>query len=216
MPANLIVVMTGLAVLGLLSNPSNVQAQAPTQLEPSLKVILLGTRGGPAIEAQRPGIGTLVVAGSEMLLFDCGRNTPAAIARMAIRPAEVTRVFLTHLHSDHVIGLPELYLFPWASQGRETPFQVWGPDGTKSMMEHLQKAFAFDIHIRRDVDEKFSADGIKVVASDIREGVVYRANGVTVTAFLVDHAPVAPAFGYRVDYQGRSVVLSGDTRASNP
>jgi ribonuclease Z len=93
---------------------------------------------------------------------------------------------------------------------------VWGPDGTKSMMEHLQKAFAFDIHIRRDVDEKFSADGIKVVASDIREGVVYRANGVTVTAFLVDHAPVAPAFGYRVDYQGRSVVLSGDTRASNP
>jgi ribonuclease Z len=118
MPANLIVVMTGLAVLGLLSNPSNVQAQAPTQLEPSLKVILLGTRGGPAIEAQRPGIGTLVVAGSEMLLFDCGRNTPAAIARMAIRPAEVTRVFLTHLHSDHVIGLPELYLFPWASQGR--------------------------------------------------------------------------------------------------
>ena len=81
-------------------------------------------------------------------------------------------------------------------------------------MEHLQKAFVFDIHMRRDVDEKFPGSGIKVIATDIREGVVYRANGVTVTAFLVDHAPVTPAFGYRVDYQNRSVVMSGDTRPS--
>jgi ribonuclease Z len=149
-----------------------------------------------------------------MLLFDCGRGVPTAISRMAIAPADVTKVFLTHLHSDHVIALPELYLFPWASQGRSTPFHVWGPDGTKAMMANLQKAFAFDIHIRRDVDEKFSADGIRVVSTDIREGVVYRATGVTVTAFLVDHAPVKPAFGYRVDYQNRSVVMSGDTRPS--
>jgi ribonuclease Z len=192
-----------------------VQAQTPLQIDRSLKVILLGTRGGPAIDAQRPGNGTLVIAGREMLLFDCGRDASAAITRMAILPADVTKVFLTHLHSDHVVGLPELYLFPWATQGRSTPLQVWGPDGTKSMMEHLEKAFAFDIHIRRDVDEKFSADGIKVVATDVREGVVYRANGVTVTAFLVDHAPIVPAFGYRIEYQGRSVVLSGDTRVSD-
>lgn len=180
-----------------------------------MRVILLGTRGGPAIDAQRPGIGTLVVAGREMLLFDCGRDRPAAITRTGILPADVTKVFLTHLHSDHIVGVPELYLFPWATQGRSTPFQVWGPDGTRSMMEHLQKAFAFDIHIRRDVDEKFSADGIKVVASDVREGGVYRANGVTVTAFAVDHAPVVPSFGYRVECQGHSVVLSGDTRMSD-
>ena len=209
------VVLTGLVVLGLLSNVFSVQAQTPTQIGPGIRVILLGTRGGPAIEAQRPGIGTLIVAGRETLLIDCGRDMSAAIARMAILPADVTKVFLTHLHSDHVVGLSELYLFPWATQGRSTPLQVWGPHGTKAMMEHLQKAFAFDIHIRRDVDEKFSADGIKVVASDVREGVVYRSNGVTVTAFLVDHAPVVPAFGYRVDYQGHSVVLSGDTRVSD-
>lgn len=215
MPTNLSVAMTGLAVLGLLSNPSSVQAQTPTQLDPGLKVILLGTRGGPAIDAQRPGIGTLVIAGRELLLFDAGRDVSAAITRMALVPADVTKVFVTHLHSDHVVGLPELYLFPWASQGRTMPFQVRGPDGTKSMMEHLQKAFAFDIHVRRDVDEKFSADGIKVVATDVREGVVYRANGVTVAAFLVDHAPVVPSFGYRVEYLGHSVVLSGDTRVSD-
>ena len=83
------------------------------------------------------------------------------------------------------------------------------------MMNHLREAFAFDIHIRRDVDEHFSAEGIRVVATDIRQGVVYESNGVKVTAFLVDHGPVKPAFGYRLDYQGHSVVMSGDTRPSD-
>ena len=83
------------------------------------------------------------------------------------------------------------------------------------MMKHLQEAFSFDIHIRRDVDTKFSPEGIKVVATDIRKGVVYEANGVKVMAFLVDHGPVKPAFGYRVDYRAHSVVLSGDTKPSD-
>jgi ribonuclease Z len=82
------------------------------------------------------------------------------------------------------------------------------------MMSALEKAFAFDIHIRRDVDEKFSAEGIRVRSHDIKEGVVLDEDGVKVTAFLVDHAPIVPAFGYRVDYRGHSVVLSGDTRLS--
>lgn len=82
------------------------------------------------------------------------------------------------------------------------------------MMQRLQEAFAFDIHVRRDVDEKFSADGVRVVATDIREGVVYESNGVKVTAFLVDHGPVTPAFGYRVDFRGHSVAISGDTKPS--
>jgi ribonuclease Z len=83
------------------------------------------------------------------------------------------------------------------------------------MMEHLQQAFAFDIRMRRDVDEHFPAAGITVVSHDVTtDSVVFAENGVTVTAFLVDHGPVRPAFGYRVDYAGRSVVLSGDTRVS--
>ena len=81
-----------------------------------------------------------------------------------------------------IASVPELYLFPW-SQGRNKPLQIWGPEGTRAMMDHLQEAFAFDIHIRRDVDEKFPADGIKAIATDIRDGVVYEANGVKVTAF---------------------------------
>jgi ribonuclease Z len=82
------------------------------------------------------------------------------------------------------------------------------------MMDHIQQAFAFDIHMRRDIDEKFPAEGIKVVSHDIRQGVVFNEDGVKVTAFLVDHGPVKPAFGYRIDYGGHSVVLSGDTRVS--
>lgn len=82
------------------------------------------------------------------------------------------------------------------------------------MMRKFQEALAFDIHLRRDVDEKFPAEGVRVLARDIREGVVYESNGVKVTAFLVDHGPVKPAFGYRIDFSGRSVALSGDTGPS--
>ena len=82
------------------------------------------------------------------------------------------------------------------------------------MMKHLQEAYAFDIQMRRDIDEKRPAEGVEVQAKDIEQGVVYESGGVKVTAFLVDHGPVKPAFGYRVDYGGHSVVLSGDTRYS--
>jgi len=140
------------------------------------------------------------------------------MSQLAIAPGSVSKVFLTHLHSDHVLGLPDFYLTGWiGAQGRKTPLQLWGPEGTRAMMEHLQQAFAFafDIHMRRDVEEKFSADGIRFVATEIQQGVVYDANGVKVTAFLVDHGEVKPAFGYRVDYRGRSVVISGDTKPSD-
>jgi ribonuclease Z len=94
------------------------------------------------------------------------------------------------------------------------PLEVWGPEGTRDMMDALQRAYSFDIHIRRDVDEKDPVEGIRVVSHDIKQGVVFDQNGVKVTAFLVDHGPVQPAFGYRIDYRGHSVVLSGNTRMS--
>jgi len=209
--------LSSLIVLAGVFALASPRAQTPTTNggESELKVVLLGTMGGPTFSPERLGISTLVIAGDERLLFDAGRNLTTGLARLNINPASVTRVFLTHLHSDHVVSLPELLLFPWASQGRAVPLQVWGPTGTRAMMEHLQEAFAFDIHVRRDVDERFSPEGIRVLATDIREGVVYEANGVKVTAFLVDHAPVEPAFGFRVDYRGRSVALSGDTKPSD-
>ena len=200
-------------VVGVLvcDSPLHSQAALPSSASP-FKVILLGTAGGPTINPERLGISTLVVAGPELLLFDAGRGMTFALARLSIRASTVTKVFLTHLHSDHIVSIPELYLFPWASQGRKTPLQIWGPEGTGAMTAKLQEAFAFDIHSRRDVDEKFAPDGIRIVATDVAEGTVYEASGVKVTAFLVDHGLVKPALGYRVDYGGHSVVLSGDTK----
>lgn len=135
---------------------------------------------------------------------------------MRLYQLQVDRIdglFLTHLHSDHTVGIPDLWLTGWV-MGRKTPLRVWGPAGTQAMMKHLQEAYAFDIHVRRDVDEKRPAAGAEILAKDIEQGTVYDNGGVKVTAFLVEHGLVKPAFGYRIDYGGHSVVLSGDTRYS--
>jgi ribonuclease Z len=177
-----------------------------------LNVTLLGT-GSPQPRMDRFGPSILIEAGKQKLLFDCGRGATQRIEQLKIPFAEIDALFLTHLHSDHVIGIPDLWLTGWL-RGRRVPLRVWGPIGTKEMMSHLEQAYQFDIHIRRDVDEKFSSQGVVVVAKDVEQGVVYENEGIKVTAFLVDHGPVEPAFGYRVDFAGHSIVLSGDTRYS--
>ena len=169
---------------------------------------------GPRVNLQQFGASTLIEAGSLRLLFDCGRGATLRLAQVGVPIGSISRLFLTHLHSDHVIQISDLLLTGWAGGGRTIPLEIWGPDGTRAMMDHMQQAFAFDIHMRRDVDEKLDGDGIKVVSHDIRQGVVFNGQGVKVTAFLVDHGLLIPAFGYRIDYRGRSVVLSGDTRVS--
>jgi ribonuclease Z len=127
----------------------------------------------------------------------------------------VTALFLTHLHSDHVVGIPDLWLTGWLPPpfGHRTgPFRVWGPSGTKELMTNLQKAFAADIQFR--TADGIPPQGVAVLVHDISEGTVFEENGVKVTAFEVDHATAKPAFGYRIDYGGHSVVFSGDTRPS--
>jgi ribonuclease Z len=159
-----------------------------------LKVTLLGT-GSPQPRMDRFGPSILVEVGKQKLLFDCGRGAIQRIEQLKVPFAEVDALFLTHLHSDHVVGIPDLWLIGWP-RGRKSPLRVWGPEGTQEMMEHLERAFQFDIHIRRDVDEKLPAQGIAVLAKDIEQGIVYENGGIKVTAFTVDHGPVKPAFGY--------------------
>jgi ribonuclease Z len=192
-------------------------AQGNSDVPPKdIRVTLLGTAGGPRAFVDKAGISTLVEAGGERLLFDAGRGGMQRLVQAGLPMNAVSKLFLTHLHSDHVIGVPDLMLTPWsAAPERKVPLEVWGPDGTRDMMRHLEEAFAFDIHMRRDVDESFSPEGIRMVAHDIQPGKVYEKNGVTVTAFLVSHGLVKPSYGYRVDYAGRSVALSGDTSPSD-
>jgi ribonuclease Z len=197
-------VAVSLAVVAALSSLSFAQ---------DFKVTLLGT-GNPRPVISRFGPSILVEAGKEKLLFDCGRGATQRLYQLKTPFTEITGLFLTHLHSDHTVGIPDLWLTGWV-MGRDTPLPVWGPKGTKAMMRHLQEAYAFDIHIRRDVDTKLPGAGATMVAKDIQQGVVYEKGGVRVTAFLVDHGEIKPAFGYRIDYGGHSVTLSGDTRPSD-
>ena len=156
-------------------------------------------------------------AGSQTLLFDCGRGVSQRLWQLKTPLSQVSAMFLTHLHSDHTVGIPDLWLTGWlpAAYGRgPVPLQVWGPEGTRSMMSSLKEAFKWDIRVRGDGDGLPPA-GIDVAAQDVRQGVLYERDGLKVTAFDVDHGGLLqPAFGYRIDYQGRSVVISGDTRPS--
>jgi ribonuclease Z len=167
----------------------------------------------------RFGPSTLVQANEEAFLFDCGRGVSQRLYQLKVPLGKVPNLFLTHLHSDHVNGIPDFWLTGWLAldyAGRKTPLQVWGPAGTKDMMSYLEKAFQADRHIRTN-DEKLSPEAFRFIAQDIKEGVVYEKNGVKITAFLVDHFPgedPEPCLGYRIDYAGRSVVISGDTRYS--
>lgn len=162
----------------------------------------------------RFGPSTLVEAGDQKFIFDAGRGALQRLTELAVRWQDVQGVFLTHLHSDHVVGFPDLWLTGWLIvPGRNVPLQVWGPRGTTAMMAHLKQAFEYDVRIRIQNDGA-SPEGAALLVKEISEGVVYEKSGVKVTAFEVDHAPVKPAFGYRIDYAGHSVVLSGDTRVS--
>lgn len=185
---------------------------SPAAFAQEIKVTLLGT-GTPAPVMNRFGPSILVEAGGQKFLFDAGRGALQRLTQLKLSWRDVNGVFLTHLHSDHVVGFPDLWLTGWLTAQREAPLQVWGPKGTKNMVSHLEQAYEFDIRMRL-ADEHASATGVVILASDIAGGFVVEKNGVKITAFDVDHAPVEPAFGYRIDFAGRSVVLSGDTRFS--
>ena len=197
--------------IGTAQSPGHAQSDRT-----AIKLTLLGTAPGPPVRVGRAGISTLVEAAGERFLFDAGYGFLGRLVESGLPMDAVSKVFLTHLHSDHVADLPALLLLPWAApSARDVPLEVWGPDGTRDMVRHLEQAFAFDIHMRRDVDERASAKGIEVIGRDVREGTVYDQGGVKITAFLVDHGPVKPGFGYRVDHAGHSVAISGDTRPND-
>ncbi|HYK87150.1 MAG TPA: MBL fold metallo-hydrolase [Acidobacteriota bacterium] len=186
-----------------------------SDVEPRFRVTLLGT-GNPRPSIDRFGPCTLIEAGKVRLLVDSGRGASIRLFQIGSSDllARIDAVLLTHLHSDHVVGLPDLWLTGWIF-GRQAPLAVYGPAGTSAMMDHLRQAFSFDITTRRDLDERYAAGGIEVKVTEVSAGVVLERDGAKVTAFSVDHGPVAPAYGYRIDFAGHSVVVSGDTRPSD-
>ncbi|HYM59550.1 MAG TPA: MBL fold metallo-hydrolase [Thermoanaerobaculia bacterium] len=188
-----------------------LHATPPPPPAPPMQVILLGT-GYPRPDPNRAGAAAAVVVGSKWFLVDAGRGVTLRIAATELKYENLRAVLLTHLHSDHTAGLPDLFNTSWQFGRKSVPLPLYGPIGTKRLADAMLEFFADDIHYRRDLLEKHPAAGATIATHIVNEGVVYDDGEVKVTAFAVDHRPVVPAFGYRFDCRGRSIVFSGDTR----
>lgn len=189
------------------------QIEAAESPQSRIEVVLLGT-GYPRPYPDRAGPSTAVVINGKYFIVDAGRAVVLRLSSLQQPMPPITAVFLTHLHSDHTSGLPDLFNTSWV-MGRKQPLQLYGPHGTQELVDGLLKFFAEDIHIRRDLVEKLQPKGAQIDVHIVDEGTVYQDDNVTITAFAVDHRPVEPAFGYKFEAGGKIVVISGDTAPSD-
>jgi ribonuclease Z len=149
--------------------------------------------------------------GRRVFLIDAGSGVERQLAAAGLPINGVEATFITHLHSDHTLGYPDLILTSWV-MGRRRPLEVYGPPGLQAMTDHLLAAYAEDIRVRTEGLEREPADGYRVSVHEVRPGAIYDSAGVRVTAVPVLHGSWKYAFGYRFDTPHRVIVVSGDTR----
>lgn len=180
---------------------------------------LCGT-GSPMADPGRAGPCNVIVAGRRVFVVDIGENGNRNLNLMGISAAEVDAVLLTHFHSDHIDGIGPLMLYHWVRGASTAPLPVYGPPGVEQVVAGFNAAYALDAtyriahHGETVAPRGGSGAAARPFALAGRSTVVLQEDGLTVTAFTVDHAPIAPAVGYRFDYKGRAVCISGDTAQS--
>ena len=175
-------------------------------------LIVLGS-GTPVPDPERAGPAYAISYGTRVFLFDAGAGVMRRVAAAALPIDGMTAVFLTHLHSDHTLGLPDVILTTWV-MGRFNVMPVIGPPGTKAMVGHIQSAWIEDVVIRTEGSERGRPGGQRVDVRETTGGVVYDSAGIRIRAIPVPHGSWPLAFAYRVDTPDRSIVLGGDTAPS--
>lgn len=197
--------------------PVSIGAQEVQGLPPSetTQLVLLGT-GTPNAEPGRFGSALAVVVNGTPYLVDAGAGVVHRANEAYLRGVEgmavrrLATVFLTHLHTDHTVGLPDLLFTPWVLE-RESPLRVYGPEGTVEMTDHLSMAYRRDVEVRLEGLEPANPTGYRALARDVEPGLVFEDANVRVIAFPVAHGDWAQAFGYRFETPDRVIVISGDT-----
>ncbi|MFP5405430.1 MAG: MBL fold metallo-hydrolase, partial [Gammaproteobacteria bacterium] len=205
----------GLVGTGLASSLCRLGLAQAAPADGTLTVTLLGT-GSPRPNLLRFSAATLVQTGMLNMLFDAGRGCTIRLGQIGVPLGSVDPVFITHFHSDHLVGLPDFWMTGYIQTSyamRRKPLRIIGPQGTKHIAQGMHDAFSADARIRIP-DEKTPEVATQIDARDFdADGVVFEAEGVKVTAFAVNHGPlIHPSYGYRIDYAGRSVLISGDTK----
>jgi ribonuclease BN (tRNA processing enzyme) len=202
------------ALVAALATSSSGPVGTPSQFAAadSTAVVLLGT-GMPRPDPEASGPATAIVVGSRTFLFDAGPGVERQLSAARLPINGVTALFITHLHTDHTLGLPDLIFTSWV-MGRKSALPAYGPHGLRAMIDHIVAAWSEDIAIRTNGLEHEAPNGYAVAAHEITSGVVYDSGGVRVTAIPVLHGDWKEAYGYRIDTPTRSIVISGDTRPS--
>ncbi|MDX2041651.1 MAG: MBL fold metallo-hydrolase [Acidobacteriota bacterium] len=202
----------------LLALVALVIATASSAQQSKTQVVMLGT-GTPNADPDKSGPAVAVVVNDVPYVVDAGPGVvrrAAAAARNGVKGLSVEklrRLFLTHLHSDHTVGLPD-FIFTPAVLERDAPLEIYGPPGTKRMTDLILKAFSEDIAVRLKGLEPAKPRGYDVRTQDVKPGVIYKDANVTVKAFAVKHGSWKHAYGYRFESADRVIVISGDCAPS--
>ena len=176
------------------------------------KIVLLGT-GCPSPSHIRYGPSTLISTEKHKILIDAGSGVTQRLSEFGLAPSEIDIILITHLHSDHIVDLYQLYISGWHT-GRTRPFKIVGPKGIKKFFDKTVEAYADELNLRVDWEKRPNHEGLDINIIEIDNEFIYEEMGIKITSIEVQHQPVEPAYGYQVFVDDKKITYSGDTRYS--